>query len=213
MSVKQTELAQAWGLSRQRIHQMKKDGMPLSSLAEAEAWRSAHYPGSASDGRQGQHEKSNSMNEGGAVLPDKPEPVKESDIRREDFIGTLARLKKNEMLAWGLLAEAIRNWQNGTEKAAEVTFRERLYKDAVGLRVMQEGKVDEILMRRGQLVTIGEAKELFGQHLHGLRLTLKTLPSRLAARCNPSDAELAKTTLTEAIERIFKTMNNWRNEK
>ena len=209
MSVKQAELGRAWGLSRQRIGQMKKDGLPLTSLEEAEAWRSAHYPGSVATGQQGGSEKSTSINDGGAVLPSKPEPVKAADIRREDFVGTLARLKKDEVLAWGLLAEALRDWQQGSGPGAEVIFRQRLYKEMVGLRVMQEGKVDEILMRRGQLVTIGEAKKLFGQHLHGLRLTLKTLPSRLASRCNPSDAELAKATLTEAIERIFKTMNEW----
>jgi len=38
---------------------------------------------------------------------------------------------------------------------------------------------------------------------------MKTLPSRLAARCNPSDPELAKITLTEAVDRIFKTLNEW----
>ena len=69
--------------------------------------------------------------------------------------------------------------------------------------------VDEILIKRGELVTLESAKELFGRHLQSLRLTLKTLPVRLAARCNPYDPELAKTTLQEAVERMFKTMNEW----
>jgi len=32
---------------------------------------------------------------------------------------------------------------------------------------------------------------------------------RLAARCNPSDPALAKQTLNEAVERVFKTLNEW----
>ena len=104
------------------------------------------------------------------------------------------------------------HWQiqlNLIDQTVHNRLHQRLYEKAVGLRVMQEGKVDEILMRRGELVTIAEAKELFGRHLQALRLSMKTLPSRLAARCNPSDPELAKITLTEAVDRIFKTLNEW----
>lgn len=204
MAVKQAELCRAWGLSRGRVSQMVKAGLPLASLEEAAAWRIAHVGGSSAQGLQCRIDKSHSSNNGDAVLNEKPKPIKLADISREDFTGTLARLMKNEMIAWGMLAAAVRN-----RDETEILIRERHYKEAVGLRVSQEGKVDEILMRRGELVTLAEAKELFGRHLQSLRLSLKTLPSRLAARCNPSDPELAKITLTEAIDRIFKILNEW----
>jgi hypothetical protein len=178
--------------------------MPLSSLAEAEAWRVAHFGSAGKNARQCKQENFTPAENGGAVLPERPEPVNASDLSREDFIGTLARLKKNELVAWSLLASAVRD-RNDTE----IMTRQRQYKDAVGLRVMQEKHVDEILIKRGELVTLESAKELFGRHLQSLRLTLKTLPVRLAARCNPYDPELAKTTLQEAVERMFKTMNEW----
>jgi len=204
MSVKQSELSRAWGLSRQRVSQMVKDGMPLTSLEEAESFRVAHYGGSAFKGRQGGHGKTDSISNGGAELPPPPEPVKDADIKREDFIGTLARLKKNELVAWGMLAASI-NQRNETE----IQVRMKQYRDAVDLRVRQEGNVDEILMRRGSLVTLSEAKELFGRHLQAVRMALKNIPNRLAARCNPSDPELSKQVLNEAIERVFKTLNEW----
>jgi hypothetical protein len=31
----------------------------------------------------------------------------------------------------------------------------------------------------------------------------------MAARCNPSDPELAKLALGEAVDRLFKSMNEW----
>jgi hypothetical protein len=209
MSVQQADLCRAWGLSRARVSQLKKAGMPLTSFAEAEAWRAAHFPGSTKNGGSGGKEKSTPENKEGAVLPDPPEPVKESDLNREDFIGTLARLKKNEMLAWGMLATAVADLRKGVGSETEVMTRERQYKDAVGLRVQQESKVDEILLRRRDLITTEEAKELFGRHLQSLRMALKTVPARLSARCNPSDPELAKAALGEAVDRIFKTMNDW----
>ena len=64
-------------------------------------------------------------------------------------------------------------------------------------------------MRRRELVLLAEAKEMFGRHLQSLRMALKTLPTRQCSRCNPSDPSLAKRTLNEAVDSIFKTMNGW----
>ena len=204
MSVQQADLCRAWGLSRARVSQLVKDGLPLSSLAEAQAWRVAHYPGQAQHGGSGGTGKNLPPETEGGVLPDRPEPAKESDLSREDLIGTLARLKKNEMVAWSMLDSAVRQ-----KNETEIMIRMRHYKDASAIRVMQESKVDEILLRRREMLTTGEAKELFGRHLQALRMALKTIPSRLAARCNPSDPELAKLALGEAVDRLFKTMNEW----
>jgi hypothetical protein len=204
MAVKQAELARAWGLSRGRISQMVKAGMPLASLEEAAAWRVAHHGGAAIPGKQGGQDKRDSIDNGGADLPSRPEPVKTEDLKREDFLGVLARLKKNELVAWGMLADAI-NKRNETE----IQVRMRQYRDAVDLRVKQEGSVDDILMRRRELVTLAEANELYGRHLQALRMALKNMPTRLAARCNPSDPALAKQVLNEAVVGVFKTMNDW----
>jgi hypothetical protein len=204
MSVQQADLARAWGISRSRVTQLKNEGMPLTSLEEAQAWRIARFGSSAKNGRTGSTGKILPAETEGGVLPERPEPVSESDLNREDIFGTLARLKKNELYAWAKLVQAVKE-----KNELEIAVQRRNYKDAVGLRIAHEKAVDEILVKRGELVTLAEAKELFGQFLAGLRLTLKTLPVRLSARCNPSDPELAKQTLHEAVERIFKTLNEW----
>ena len=204
MAVKQAELVRAWGLSRGRVSQMAKAGMPLTSLEEAEQWRVARYGGSAVRNRQGTGVKSESVGTGGADLPPPPEPVKPSDLGREDIEGTLARLKKNELVAWGVLAQAVRNKdENG------ILLGQKKFGEAAGLRVRLEKEVDAILLQKGITVTMGEAKELFGRHLQAVRMALKNVPARLASRCNPSDPALAKQTLNEAIERVFKTLNEW----
>lgn len=203
MSVKQADLARAWGLSRGRVSQMVKSGMPLSSLAEAESWRLAHY-GSA--GRAGGSGNSNSIIDEGtdSNLPEKPPLVSAADLAREDFKGTLARLTKNEMIAWSMLARAVSDRNEN-----EIQTRQRQYAAAADLRVKQEKVVDEILLRRRELVSVSEANELFGRHLHAIQMTLKTIPTRLAARCNPTDPTLAKQALHEAIAAIFKQLNTW----
>ena len=204
MAVKQAELCRAWGLSRGRLSQMVKQGMPLGSLEEAEQWRVAHYGGRAVSAGQGGQVKKDSIDHGGANLPPPPESVKTSDLSREDIEGTLARLKKNELVAWGVLAQAVRNKDENA-----ILLGQRKFGEAAGLRVKLEKEVDQILLQKSITVTMAEAKELFGRHLQAVRMSLKNVPARLAARCNPSDPMLAKQTLNEAVERIFKTLNEW----
>lgn len=40
--MRQSELARALGVSRQRVHQMVRDGMPVDSLEAAQEWRAAN---------------------------------------------------------------------------------------------------------------------------------------------------------------------------
>jgi len=202
--VKPSELARAWGLSRARTSQYKKAGMPLSSFAEAEAWRLAHYGVAGKNGASEGIGKNLPTEIKRGALPEPPALVKEADLSREDFHGTLARLVKNEMVAWSLLATAVDG-----KVENEILIRERHYQKAARMRIDMEKKVDEILIERGEQVTLEQAKELFGRFLMSLRLTLKTLPTRLAARCNPSDPDLPRQVLNEAIDRIFKSMNEW----
>jgi len=198
--VTQAHLARKWGLSKTRLSQMKKEGLPLGSIAEAEAWRTAHYGGSRMQGVE-------SPTSDPKGLPPMPNAVSVADLEREDIHGLLARIVQNEMFQWKALESAI----SGGNKT-EIMSCERLYGEVVKYRVTMESKIDEILVRRGELVSVAESDAKTGRFLHSLRLTLKTMPARLAARCNPSDPELAKTTLTEAMERVFKKLHSWKDE-
>lgn len=204
MSVKQADLMRAWGLSRGRISQMVKKGMPLTSLAEAEAWRVAHYGGSAARHKQGKGDKSNSTQFGGRDLPPMPPPVNSEDLKREDITGTLARLKRNEMLAWEALAEAV-----DASDENKTLLGQKKFTEASTLRVKLEKDVAALLLQEGETVLMAEAKEYFTQHITAVQMILKNMPVKLAARCNPSDPQLAKQALNEAIEAVFKTLNQW----
>lgn len=198
MSVKQAELTRLWGLSRGRVSQMVKQGMPLSSAEEAAAWRAAHYGATSKNvGNVG-----NFKNCSTAL---KQKPVTAEDLKRDDFMGTLARLRKNEMVAWGMLASAVNN-----NNEMEILTREKHYKEAVSLRVTQEAKVDEILLKRKELVTIEEVKGLFNRHLAAVKMSLKTLHTKISNSCNPNDPELASEVIEEAVQKIFKQLNEWK---
>jgi hypothetical protein len=230
MSMKAAELGRAWGMTRQRVSQMVKEGLPLGSLEEAQAWRLAHYGkvGSGHGPRPGRGDGAARPASGGSGadegrVPGGPagsdragsafdggaNPVGGGDgfgvvLDGEDFRGTLKRLDALEKSMWNELAGAVKNGDN-----ARIMTAGRLYQRAVDQKLMQVGKIMELLLKSGELVTLADAKALFGRHLESLRLVLKTMPSRLAARCNPSDPELAKTALNEAVARVFKTMNEW----
>ncbi len=204
MSVKQADLSRAWGCSRALVSQYVKNGMPVSSAEEAAAWRLAHHPGSALRNRQGGVDRVASSNHKGADLPEIPDPVKPSDLAREDIEGTLSRLKKSELVAWVELAKSVK-----MQESTRILSAQKRFADAATARVRLEKEVDELRLQRREIVFLSEAKELFGRHLQSLRMTLRNLPSRLAARCNPMDPDLAKETLHEAVSSLFKTMNGW----
>jgi hypothetical protein len=201
MGIRQTELVKRWGLSKSWVSQMVKNGLPLSSIEEAEAWKLAHY----GPGRKASPvEDVAADNMPGDWLPPAPEPVNDANLGREDIFGTLTRIKKNELIAWDMLAAAFES-----KNDLAIQTRQKHWREAAGLRITLEGKADEILIQRKELVLMDEAMELFGCHLQALRMALKNLPTRIAARCNPSDPNLAKQILNESIDRIFKTMNEW----
>lgn len=205
MSVKQADLARAWGLSRGRISQMVKSGMPLSSLEEAAAWRVAHHGGASVPGRQGGQDKSDSVINGGGDLPPKPKPPKPEDLKRKDLVGVAARLQESEVKAWEKWNE---EFDAGNHNAALVAARH--YESMVKPLVSTVEKINAIRLQERETVLLSEIDSIYGRHLQALRMAIKNLPARLSARCNPSDPGLAKQVLHEAVERIFKTMNEFK---
>lgn len=179
--IRQVELAKRWNLSRSRICQMVKAGLPLSSIDEAEAWRLGKFGIQRADAQA-------------------PRQATGGDTDNESMSGTLARAISAEMTAWRALESA-----NSSEHATPTERMAALkhYHAAASLRVTTEETLAKVSVETGQLVTMGAAHEAIAKVLDPLRVLLRAMPLAVAARANPSDPELARMAVEEAVDQIM----------
>jgi hypothetical protein len=158
---------------------MVRDGMPLGSIDDAEAWRVGKY---------------------GFAPASPPAGAPSGDTNREDLAGTLARAVSAEMEAWRAL-QAATNDEAATPVARMAALKH--YHAAASLRVTTEETLAKIRVESGQLVTMQAAKDAIAKVLDPLRVLLRAMPRSVAGRANPSDPELARMAVEEAVEQVM----------
>ena len=70
-------------------------------------------------------------------------------------------------------------------------------------RAEAELKEKELQIQRGDLITSEQAKAIIVEVLGPVRAALTSWPAGLAARCNPSDPELAREVLAGAVKQLL----------
>lgn len=189
-------------ISRQTYYKYKKEGMPVDGDdAESAAceWIAANYGAGGGKNLNTSVEKKardfDSENPPGIVVTD-------DDVEREDVLGTLARKRKNEKLAWGLLSEAIRE-----RNISKISAATRHFNQCSDARLKTEA--DLVAMQNEEKALEAKAEQLAMdvvlKTLRPLRQMLRTVPARLAPRCNPAAIEVARAALDEEIERLFES--------
>lgn len=202
MSVKQSELAKLWGVTKGRVSQMVKAGMPLDSAAVADAWRAANCGGAGSKIFSTTTTEAGARGETTAEqLPAPPVPPSTADLERSDVHGVAARCIQAELEAWKGYALAIQS-----QDLTLIAARGRLYRDAAETRIRAEKSVLELRRAAGETVTLAEAKEFVAKTLEQVALALRQLPASIAHRANPADPQLARAAALGEVTRIFEMM-------
>ena len=179
--LKAARLAETWNLTRGRIAQMVREGMPLTSEADAEAWRRKRYPAQASRGGSG--------TSGSA---------KKLSVSNKDHGEIRRRAKKQEQTAWKLLEAAI-----ASRSASEISAARRGYEQAATLLLTLDKALNQFAVETGDLVPAAEAKRLIVTGLAPIRTQLKTWPAALSSQLNPSDPNHANRVLEKHILDLF----------
>lgn len=180
--IRQIDLARRWGLSRSRICQMVREGLPLDSADEADAWRAGKFGAPA------------------ATSAPAPGPAGLS-TDREDLSGVLARAISAELEAWRALQSATAANSDATPVARMSALKH--YHASATLRVQTEQALADVRVNTGQLVEMGVAHEAIARVLDPLRVSLRAMPRAVASRANPSDPELARVAVEEAVDQIM----------
>lgn len=198
-AVKQADLVKLWGLSKQRVSQYRKEGMPLDSVEAAAAWRAAHYGSGV--GNAGKT-LADSLAERGARLPPPPPAPVAEDLERPDIAGVYARAQELERMAWEGIGRAVK----ADESATTIRTRLNTYNGALQSRLKAEEKMLAILRERGDLVPGGTAAEAVGRALGALVVLLRAMPNRLAPKANPGDPDAARAVLKAGVADLISRM-------
>jgi hypothetical protein len=186
----QAGLARKWKIARSRVTQYKSEGMPVDSEESAFAWIAMNYPDRACEimGSEKQPIETN------APLPGNPSA---KETRTKDLSVVVARMGKNENVAWKMLDDAI----NKSDIARIQTFTKH-YNAASAARLQSEKEYAEYKIKTGELISASEAIELLGMILSPIKTMLSALAFSCASRANPTDPDLAREAIAAETEKM-----------
>ena len=192
---RQVQIAKALGISKGRVSQLKREGLPLDNIEKARAWHAQKYGVLAHTGARV---------EPGQPLPaPAPEPPSPDDIRRDDPVGVLARARQAEMVAYSVIAESVRNKNVRDTRNATANWRTVMH-----ARMEAEAEVARWRIQTGELWRRAECLEYITKRNTQLRQLLEAMPAAIAARCNPSDPTTASAAIEDGVEQIIATMRS-----
>jgi hypothetical protein len=190
-----SQIAAAWGCSRQAVSKWARKGMPTHSVAAASSWRLTHGERSARV----------------KLLPAIPVPDPVADVAEE----------APAALTDGESAEAVRDRARKAERVAYAMLQERLRaKDyegihaslknyAVAKQVRDRSEVAFIKhqVEKGALVDRDSAISAQNRKLAAIKDHLLSLPAAAAKRANPTDPDMAALVLQEWVENTLRAVS------
>lgn len=192
---RQVQIAQALGISKGRVSQLKREGLPLDDIGKAKAWHAQKYGVLSAKGARAEPAQT--------IPAASTEPPSPDDIRRDDPVGVLARARQAEMVAYGVIAESVRNKNVRDTRNATANWRTVMH-----ARMEAEAEVARWRMQTGELWRRQECLEYITKRNSQLRQLLEAMPAAIAARCNPSDPTTASAAIEDGVEQIIATMRS-----
>lgn len=190
--ITKADLARAFGVSRPTIGRDVANGCPLTSVADALAWRAARGMRIPPNMRRADKEEP----------VEQPEPAApKTELQEEGLNGFHARLIQAELAAFKRLEDARRLGDD-----AQIANALRMYNAAANGRQEVEERVLKSQVQDGNLVPVEGAREIIRGIMEPLRVQLLSLPASLCARCNPGDPELARGQIEQGIIGLLKVV-------
>jgi hypothetical protein len=183
-----SEIARCWGVSPGYVSRLKKKGMPLSSLAEADRWRLDNL-------------QKPPRSESGAAAVRVAADLGGGEIQagNDSPAARLKRAQHAERLAFALL-------QSLAEGGNAVAMRAGVHAFGEAQRRCSDAELALVKNQQATrgLISFDEVQATFTKHLGGIRQLMDALPSSVAVRANPSDPECARMAVQEGIDQILR---------
>lgn len=198
-NVSQQAIGEALRISQPAIARHAKRGMPTDSIESARAWYRRNVRPQRQRPRQAR--KAAAVTTTAPTTPDATASAATAESSLEELaeLRTIARRGLADAQATGD-DYALRAWTLAQSKIIQqcADAEERL------LAVAREKR---------ELLTVGEARECFGEVLADVRRLLDSAPAALAARANPADVHHARQVIEDWVRAAMRTLHRGADDK
>ena len=177
--VRQKDLAEYWKVSAVRVSQLVSKGMPLTSLADAEAWRVVHRSGNSNSGHTG------------------------VGIDEDGEIKIATSLEESLNHHRVLIARARKKWEIAQKKGVpEEQKLYQIYQAAQMAELKLKNAIDQEKINSGVLMKTQDALDacikLLGEVVNGV----DSLGDDVCRECNPDNPGLAKKVINAQVQKL-----------
>jgi S-methylmethionine-dependent homocysteine/selenocysteine methylase len=185
----QSAIAAALGISQPAVAQLKRRGMPCDTIEAAQAWH-----------RRNVRPRQRRVPRTRTATSETQTPDDVADAATTAT--TLEELAELRAIARRGLADA---------QAAGDDYSLRSWTLAQAKILDQSATTEERLLAiakdKGQLLTVGQAREAFGTVLVDIRKLLDAAPSALAAKVNPQDPDHSRAIIEDWRNGVLRTLH------
>lgn len=183
----QTEYAKHSGLTKGRVSQLVKAGMPLSSPQAADEWR----------GMSAQKRAAPKAPEAGPYRPPEAQaPPDPAAISADTPLGAYERQRNIERAAYALAARALKNGQPDAGRLVSI------HAQAARNLTQARQEVLDLSERERTLVSGDWVRKVMTEHDGAVATLIKSMPRQLAGRIAPHDPEHAERELERWVQDI-----------
>jgi hypothetical protein len=182
--ITQADLARHWGVTPMTSLRAVRAGCPLTSIADADAWRAA---------------RPRLRKRRPAVAAASPPPVVPATSgATDDLRAFYDRLCASERAANDYM---LANPDSGSAR--------HNYNKAAELRLNCEAKLQEAIAHSGELIPRALAEQVVTSALGPLLAKLKAFSTATSPRANPGDPELARMAIEDGLRGIYREIEDF----
>lgn len=183
----QADYARAAGLTRGRVSQLVKAGMPLTSKEAADQWR----------GMSVQQRSNPTQTDAGPYRPPEAQaPPDPAAISADTPLGAYERQRNIERAAYALAARALKNGQPDAGRLVSI------HAQAARNLTQARQEVLDLSERERTLVSGDWVRKVMTEHDGAVATLIKSMPRQLAGRIAPHDPEHAERELERWVQDI-----------
>lgn len=186
----QTEYAKAAGLTRGRVSQLVKAGMPLTSKEAADQWRGM-------GARKRKLQQQQPADPGPYRPPEAQAPVDPNAVMTDTPEGAYERQRNIERAAYDLAAHSLAN------RHADAGRLVSIHAQAARNLTMAREEVLTLAEKERKLVSGDWVRKVMTEHDGSVIALAKAMPKMLSGRIAPHDPEHAENELSRWVEDVF----------
>ncbi len=199
--MKQSDYCRHSGLSKARISELARKGMPMTSPEAADSWRRQHTwsrkpPAPAGPPAAPTAGQAPATPERPPEAQECPAPTDPAALESTRVGEAYRRLEKAERACWGLLCAALKNQAPDAARILDLHSR--------SVRHLADNRQDVLNLaeRERQLVSGDWVRRVMTDHDGAVASLLKVMPKQLSGRISPHDPEHCEIELTRWVQEV-----------